>query len=811
MSVTLLPEHEQMLTASGIAPEVATARGYKSITTLADLGRLGFGDQQRLVPTLLIPVWNINGDIALWHHRPNTPRMKDSKIVKYEFPTGSRMAVDVHPHIRDKVRDPNIPLLITEGVKKADAAISHGLCCVGVIGTWNWRGTNEYGGKTALPDWDGIALKDRANQGRQVYICYDSDAMLKPQVHQALERLSGFLKQRGATVAYIYLPHGEYGAKTGLDDYLAAGHTTEELFSLASPELQLMATDGGPTGITGSSAQKSQASLMIDLATSEDGCELFHTPEGDTYVSFKVRDHIETWSLKSQTVRHWLERFYYITTGGAPGSQSVQDALSVLKARARFDGEAHPVHVRLARHKENIYLDLCDDRWNVVEVTPNGWQVTNKTPVRFRRSKGMIALPTPVRGGRIDELRPFVNVASEDDWALLVAFIAAALRPEGPYPTLAIAGEQGSCKSTLARLVRRIVDPSSTPLRSEPRNTQDLMIAATNSWVPTFDNLSHISAWLSDALCRLSTGGGFAARELYADAEESIFDATRPVILTSIEDIATRGDLLDRALILTLQPMPESSREDEAAFWHAFEAVRPRILGAFLDAVVSALHNLPSVKLTNLPRMADFAKWAVAAETGLGLQPGVFMRAYRGNRADARELALDAIPVIAHLREVIDKRSEGVWQGSAEELLKELNIQAGHDDRKRPPEGWPKRANNLSGQLKRAAPNLRQCGIDVQFPTRTGKRRSILIRKVGEDSVTIVTSVIPTPEGGLNDDAPLEKSAAGDAAALLGDVGDAKLQDYSKHLFPLTSPSSSEERVAENMRMGLEEVTTWSF
>lgn len=237
-SPNLSPMHQTILeSVSSISPDVIAARGYRSIEKKADLKQLSFGESQRIVPTLLIPIWGVNGEVALYHHRPDEPRILDGKPAKYEFPSGKRMVVDVHPSLKEKVRDPSVPLFITEGVKKADSAISRGLCCIAVVGTWNWRGTNEFGGKTALPDWDGIALKDGADHGRQVYIVYDSDVMLKPQVRQALVRLSGFLKQRGANVAYILLPPGEGGTKTGLDDFFAAGNFVDDLMRCACAEL----------------------------------------------------------------------------------------------------------------------------------------------------------------------------------------------------------------------------------------------------------------------------------------------------------------------------------------------------------------------------------------------------------------------------------------------------------------------------------------------------------------------------------------------------------------------------------------------
>ncbi|HKP53210.1 MAG TPA: DUF3854 domain-containing protein [Chloroflexia bacterium] len=219
----LLPQHAEMLAMSAIGQDIIAARGYCSITRKADLTQLGFAETQRVVPTLLVPIWSATGEVSLYHHRPDKPRIRDGKPAKYEFPAGSRMIIDVHPTIKGKIGDPNVPLLITEGVKKADAAITQGLVCVALIGTWNWRGTNEYGGKTALPDWEYIAVKATNDRSREVYICYDSDVMLKRQVHQALARLSQFVESRGAKVNFIYLPHGLNGQKVGLDDFLATG------------------------------------------------------------------------------------------------------------------------------------------------------------------------------------------------------------------------------------------------------------------------------------------------------------------------------------------------------------------------------------------------------------------------------------------------------------------------------------------------------------------------------------------------------------------------------------------------------------
>lgn len=226
----LLPRHAELLRTSGIAPEVLAARGYRSITIKAELRRLGFFEIQCRVPALLIPIYGVTGDLVTYQIRPDEPRVDHKgKVVKYETPAHSSMALDVPKLARSWLGDPSRPLFITEGARKADAAVSRELCCIAVLGVWNWRGTNEHGGKVALPDWELVALNER-----HVYICFDSDLMNKPQVHRALVRLKGFLERKGAHVSLIYLPAGEDGAKVGLDDYFAAAYTPQDLLDLAT-------------------------------------------------------------------------------------------------------------------------------------------------------------------------------------------------------------------------------------------------------------------------------------------------------------------------------------------------------------------------------------------------------------------------------------------------------------------------------------------------------------------------------------------------------------------------------------------------
>ncbi len=487
-----------------------------------------------------------------------------------------------------------------------------------------------------------------------------------------------------------------------------------------------------------------QADILIELAQE---AELFHAPDGTGFADLNINGHRETWPIRAKGFRRWLARRFFETTQGAPSSEALQSALNVIEAKAHFDASERSVHIRVGGLDGRLYFDLGDETWRAVEIDTTGWRVIDNPPVRFRRAAGMKALPMPVPGGSVETLRSFLNVQSDADFVLVVAWALAVLRNRGPYPVIVLSGEQGSAKSTFSAILRALLDPNTAPLRALPREDRDLFIAASNGHVLAFDNVSGLPAWISDTLCRLATGGGFAVRQLYTDQDEVLFDAARPVILNGIEDIVTRPDLADRAVFLTLEPIPEDRRRSEQELWAAFEAECPRILGVLLDAVVQGLRRLPETRLDKLPRMADFALFATACETALW-PAGTFWSAYCGNRDEAVEGVIDADPIAAAVRIVMATRTE--WTGTASDLLGALAEAAG--ERVAKSKTWPDSPRALAGRLRRAAPFLRKIGIEISFG-REGRARTRTIH--------IVTT--PTPE---NTGARPSASSAPSASAL---------------------------------------------
>ncbi len=390
----------------------------------------------------------------------------------------------------------------------------------------------------------------------------------------------------------------------------------------------------------------------------------------------------------------------------------------MLEGKALFDGIECEAHVRTAEHEGSFYIDLADPEWRAVKITTSGWEIVSNPPVRFKRARGMLALPPPVRGGTIDELRPFLNTATEDDFRLMVAWLVMAFRPAGPYPVLALHGEQGSGKSTVAEVLRMLIDPNEALLRPPPRDERDLVIAGSNGRVIGLENLSLIQQWLSDALCRIATGSGFATRELYSDSDEAIFAVQLPIVLNGIVEVVIAGDLQDRSVVLTLPRIDGYTSEDD--FWGFFDHAQPRILGALLDVVVSAMSTEPTIRLDKPPRMADFARWTAAACPALGWDADEVLGAYAENRARANETTLDASALVGPLRELRD------FEGSATELLEQLNTLVSEGTARS--KGWPKTPSVLSSALRRLAPSLRRAApsIAIEFDRAAGSGSRVI-------------------------------------------------------------------------------------
>ncbi len=453
--------------------------------------------------------------------------------------------------------------------------------------------------------------------------------------------------------------------------------------------------------------KQSQASLLVAIA---EEIELFVSQDDVAYATVPVNNHFETCPVESKAFENWIARRYTKIHNQAPTKYPLEEAIGILSAEARYglDTSRKQVFTRIAELDDVIYLDLINDKWEVIKITRDGWEVVSDYPVKFRRVKGMKALPIPDRDGRLDELNEFLNI-HDDNLKLVKAWLLACLKPNTPYPVLVLQGEQGSAKSTACEILCELIDPNKNNLRSAPKDERDIAISATNRLLVCLDNLSGVKTWLSDTLCRISTGGGFSTKKLYTDDEEMIFNLNNPILLNGIDEIATRSDLLDRSIVIYLPTV--EVRKPEQEFWAEFESKKSKILGALLDAFCEALRNIDNVILEDYPRMADFTKLATAGEKALGLESGEFVDIYNNNREEANNLVIEISLIAPIVIDLVSRQEE--WVGIAKDIKDILDRQSDPITQKSP--YYPKSSLKVANDLRRLAPNLRLMGIDVEF------------------------------------------------------------------------------------------------
>lgn len=503
----------------------------------------------------------------------------------------------------------------------------------------------------------------------------------------------------------------EAGANTAALTVARAYCKRTRLLSLADFDA-LVREYRAESGQDSGTGTKSASTVLVELAQARytfglgDAGETFALPVSGPKVVAMLRGG-------KTSLRALLAREYFTQTGKAAGQSALADALTVIEGLAQ-DSEEQRLYLRCAQHEGSLWLDLGDPTGRAVRVTPDGWTIEDSAPVLFKRTALTGVLPEPVSGGDIADLWTWLNVTKEDQ-PLVLAELVARLFTEQPHVVLSLMGEQGTGKSTALRVLVSMTDPSPVPLRKAPKDEESWVTAASGSWVVGLDNLSGIPAWLSDALCRASTGDGDVRRRLYTDGDFSVIAFRRCVAFTSIDVGALAGDLADRTLAVTLERIPDTERADEETFWAGWDEAHPRLLGTVLDLASRVLARLPEIQLDRKPRMADFAKILAAVDAELGTS------AFDRFALRAEDMASETLDADPFARAIKDAITEDFF-GSAGELLHEVTPR--HEDWK-PPKGWPSTARDATGKLRRLAPVLRKVGWSVNDMGRGGHDKQL--------------------------------------------------------------------------------------
>jgi len=447
--------------------------------------------------------------------------------------------------------------------------------------------------------------------------------------------------------------------------------------------------------------------------------EIFTTLEGDAFVHVPVGEHHEVVRLRDSRFREWVEDLLYSLTGRAAHDSALASARSILAGRARREGGTQALHNRVAWHEEALWYDLSDEGWQAVRIQPGAWEIIDQPPILFRRYPHQQPQVSPVRDGDPRRLLDFVNLR-DDHELLFLAFALGCLVPDIAHPVAVFAGPQGSAKTTAARALRRVIDPSALGTLTAPRSEKELVQQLDHNWLAVFDNVSSLPVWLSDALCRASTGAGCSKRQLFTDDSDVIFSFRRCVGLTAVGSPVTQPDLFDRAIIFNMDRVTDTERRLESEFWADFDAALPAILGGAFTAMAEALRVRPSLELGPLPRMADFAAWGAAIAIGLGSTQEEWLEVYRREIADRHRDAIEAGPFASAVAALMHDTQR--WRGTATELLAAASQVALSEGISTETPAWPGSARWASERLREAAVNLQELGITVTFDRDRSRR-----------------------------------------------------------------------------------------
>lgn len=596
--------------------------------------------------------------------------------------------------------DQNSPVIICEGESCVDA-----LKKIGVLATTS--GSADSALKT---DWKPLA-------NRKIIIWPDNDnAGLHYAKNVILE-----LTKLGCTVQKIDIEKLNLCQKGDVVDWLKMypNATKEDIAALPTIDtvdiainIEQKEQQDNDTAEENKSNKKNQASVIVEFVIEH--VELFHDKNSDVYA--KDLSTGETRRLDGRQFKDWLVANFYELTKKSPCDQSLREALSTLSGLARHKGMCQDVYVRVAKHNNDYYLDLAEAGLNrVIRISPGNWEITNKAPVHFLRPETLRPLPEPIKGGDLSKLWELVNIP-ESERLLTIAWICECFRPDTPFPLLEIIGEQGSAKSTTQSMLRQLIDPNACNLRASPKAIEDIFVTAGVNWLVSYENISHLSPQMQDALCVLATGGGFAKRKLYSDADESVISVKRPIVLNSISAAVTAQDLIDRTVSIETPVILD--RKETNNLWENFESHHGIFLGALLNMIAKALEHLPNIQLPNAvnrPRLIEFVRFGMAIAKTMGKPEEDFLTQFNASRQESIARTIDSSPVASALIEWFENYPSNTIQMPIKKLFELVELKKPSNT-----ESWPRSPKGFADALRRAAPALRQMGIECHSLGKIG-------------------------------------------------------------------------------------------
>jgi len=590
------------------------------------------------------------------------------------------------------------PIFIVEGEKDCESLAKLGFTATTCpMGAGKWR--NEY---------SDVFI------GTTAYIIADNDEAGKNHAKAVAKSLAG--KAEEINMIDLTAAKGENAdLPQGYDisDFIEA--TPEEERKSVIPYLMVNSTEYKGEGQTKSGGlfvggKPTKAQMLMNLVE-ESGASFFHCDVKDLYSAVTVNNHTEIMSIGSRAFELWLIGLYYNAYGQPISNDAIKQVLGACSAKAMYDNpNSVSLSVRVAERDNEFWYDLTNNDWQAVKISKNGWCIENEPPILFNRFRHQSQQIIPKNGGNINKILDYVNL--KDNKTLFLCWLVSCFVPNIPHSAIILHGEKGAAKSTASELLKNLIDPSSLETLTLQSNQRTLAVNLLNHWFLPFDNVSFINEEVSDTLCRAITGGGIQQRKLNTNSEDVIFTFQRCIAINGIQNVAKRADLLDRSILIELLRIKDDKRKELTEIMANFETDRAEILGGIFDTLSKAMGIYPTVKLCNLPRMADFARWGYAIGEALGEGMGqIFLDEYAANRQIQNEEAIAGDPVATLIVEFM--RDKDYWSGKCSELYnKLLNIAFDHGI-STSDKYYPRNAIVLAKKFNDIKSNLESIGLFV--------------------------------------------------------------------------------------------------
>lgn len=449
------------------------------------------------------------------------------------------------------------------------------------------------------------------------------------------------------------------------------------------------------------------------------------------YTIVENHDHNEVLDLSNGRAKDWIRFMYYKETGENHSEEAYKNAISLLRSEAIHNGTIRePIYNRIAMIDDTIYYDLATPDWKLVVITKESVKIVDydeNLPIFMRKQQQKEQVkPAPNERDALDELVKLLRIQDNDKQLFKIHLVSMFLEAY-PIPLMAIFGEHGSIKTTIAKSVKHIIDPSGENISSLPTKVEDLILHLANRYLVNFDNVSNINNEVSDILCRAITGEGQSKRKLFSDSDEIILNYRRKGILNGIFPSLDRTDLRDRMIRYETLPVKDIERISEGQFNNHLIELLPFIINQIFQSLQKALLSYDSVKdeIKYHSRMADFVDYGECISRALNYEPFSFIEAYKQKLEDNTLDVIESYPIIQLIEIIMKERTK--YEKTVSEFYKEIyslaeieNIEI--DSRKRI--RFPSSPNKVKSHIERIKPNLRSLGFDVDiqpYQKRDGK------------------------------------------------------------------------------------------